>query len=329
MEERESAKKIKELTPEEYRERLRKVRSLETDPIYIEMMESAEKRRHAIPPRVTKQYFRDGNKFYTKDASRSLAFEDKGDVLRAKTSDERTAKAIIAIAEVRGWSHMKVTGSKEFRRNVWREAALNGIHVEGYAPSPHERESVQKTVKQTPYMKDTDQAKQAQNAPAIGASEISGKLIKHGEAALGFNADAQSSYFVQIETGSGVKTVWGDGLAHSIRESQAKEGDHIHIAYRGRVAQAHNREKDSFKRTEHLYAAAGAIINSKIKTRDERDAAFERFKQKASQHIDSGKQPPPVNVFDAKGESLLKQVKEGQEREGGGKSVERDRGISR
>jgi|WetSurMetagenome_2_1015567.scaffolds.fasta_scaffold19261_5 hypothetical protein len=324
-----STEKIKELTAREYFERAKKVRSLETDPLYMQMIEDAEKRRRAVPPRVEKQFRREGDKYFLKDGEKGLAFEDKGDKLTSKSSNERVTGAIVAIAEARGWSHMDVKGSKEFKRNVWMEGAVHGIKVDGYTPNEQDLAELHARSKRA---LNKEAGERGLAAEKINPQEITGELVKHGEAPLGFSKGAQSSYFVQVKTDTGVKTVWGASLVNGIRSSGAKEGDHIHVAYQNKgSAKVKEHDNTSDKKAELLYAAAGSVIDKRIKDPVVREAAHDRIRKNINDHAASGKRVPPVQVYDNKVESLLQQVKVGQDRGGQnqGREREKEKGIER
>jgi len=325
--EEKEVKKVRELTHREYMERAKKVRSLETDPLYIQMIEDAERRRSAVPPRVEKQYRREGAQFYAKDGDRGLMFEDRGDRLKAKKDDERTAHAIVAIAEARGWSKMEVKGSEEFRRNVWKEGVLHGIHVDGYSPTSQEREEIEKQK----YWKQQKEKQEKEKGKEATTTCIEGKLVSHGEAPLGFNKEAQSSYYITVETAGGKKTIWGDGLAHSIRDSQARNGDNIHLEYmgRGQASPVHEKERSpgekerDRERAQVLLLATGAVIAAKIKSPALQSVAASEIQKKIDQRLESGRFIPDPQIY-GKSSSVEKVQKPDIEQ-----SPDKERGIER
>lgn len=88
-----------------------------------------------IPPEVEKVYLRDGHKFYHPKNQQRVAFEDYGKKLKTAHSTGPVALAMVQIAEARGWKEIKVSGTEEFRKEAWREAALRGLGVQGYKPT--------------------------------------------------------------------------------------------------------------------------------------------------------------------------------------------------
>lgn len=86
-------------------------------------------------PEYVKNSFRslDG-KYYFKDQKHVLAFEDKGRSIVTQHNDDRVAKAVVKMAEAKGWGNIKITGNETFRREVWLQAEINGIKVKGFTP---------------------------------------------------------------------------------------------------------------------------------------------------------------------------------------------------
>jgi len=86
-------------------------------------------------PEYVKNSFRslDG-KYYFKDQKHILAFEDKGRSIVTQHNDDRVAKAVVKMAEAKGWGNIKITGNETFRREVWLQAQIHNIKVKGFTP---------------------------------------------------------------------------------------------------------------------------------------------------------------------------------------------------
>jgi len=86
-------------------------------------------------PEYVKNSFRslDG-KYYFKDKKHILAFEDKGRSIVTQHNDDRVAKAVVKMAEAKGWGNIKITGNETFRREVWLQAQIHSIKVKGFTP---------------------------------------------------------------------------------------------------------------------------------------------------------------------------------------------------
>lgn len=102
-----------------------------------ELRLAREQRQREALLAVNKQYNGNGTDFYTKetrDEPSRLAFTDRGSKMVAYNSETGTAKAMALMAEGKGWSTIKVAGTEKFKRDVWLEASLRGVQVQGYKP---------------------------------------------------------------------------------------------------------------------------------------------------------------------------------------------------
>ena len=91
-----------------------------------------------IPDSVLRRYAIKDHLYYAKDRSKGLAFEDKGNAISAKTSDADDVRAMIELARAKNWSKIKISGTDEFKKEVWLAASMQGLAVEGYAPRAQE-----------------------------------------------------------------------------------------------------------------------------------------------------------------------------------------------
>lgn len=209
----------------------------------------------AMPERVASKYLRKDDKFYFAD--QTLAFVDKGGAVTVKTENLAVIKDVIAIAQARGWEELVVTGTKNFRREVWKEAFAQGLQVKGYTPTDLELQAAERerarrlgpnevrddgrqrpvppaadnhpkpVAPQSPPAATpagtarTEPPAPAPTNPATGV--VYGKLLEHGEARYRFDDKNSQSYFVKLDPGDGkARTYWGVGLAEAMRESKTK-----------------------------------------------------------------------------------------------------------
>ncbi len=91
-----------------------------------------------IPDSVLRRYAIKDHLYYSKDRTKGLAFEDKGKIISAKTSDADDVRYMIELAKAKNWSKIKISGTDEFKKEVWLAASMQGLAVEGYAPSAQE-----------------------------------------------------------------------------------------------------------------------------------------------------------------------------------------------
>lgn len=93
-----------------------------------------------VPENVGDRFVQVGNKLV--DPVSNAGFVDKGSKLQTdKAVDPGTIRAMVDVAEHRGWDSIKVSGDAAFRRSVYFEAASRGLAVQGYTPTEAERVS--------------------------------------------------------------------------------------------------------------------------------------------------------------------------------------------
>lgn len=195
-------------------------------------------RTGAVPPAIAQRFLRIDNKYYFPD--RTLAFVDRGTKIKASTHNLEVIRSLVAIAQARGWDALNVSGTEEFRREVWREASRHGIEVSGYKPTELERLQLQRSLdgkasrvdersssdsrapnaRPWPHKRDNSppNASQEQPRPVIG------QLLDHGAAPYQFHPKGRLSYFVKLETEHGEKVLWGTDLERALVESSSGVG---------------------------------------------------------------------------------------------------------
>lgn len=98
----------------------------------------------AIPEAISSKFVAVGDSvFYAKNTD-SKAFTDKGNKLETEKNSKALASDFILIAQDRGWSNIKVSGSPEFRSAAWIEAQKKGMVVRGYSPVETDLAALQK-----------------------------------------------------------------------------------------------------------------------------------------------------------------------------------------
>lgn len=222
-------------------------------------------RTAAVPDAVAERFLKVQDKYYFPD--RTLAFTDKGTKLKAESNNLEVVRTLITIAESRDWQSVTVTGTGEFRKAVWREAALRGIDVRGYEPSDLERQELQRALerkfgpneitREAPQRATADPGREA-GAPAqaksAGTSQPSqdqrsedvrdgiragvtlGTLMEHGAASYKFDQNNDLSYYVKVMTDRGERTLWGVDLERAMIESKTgvRTGDLVGVENLGK-----------------------------------------------------------------------------------------------
>lgn len=88
-----------------------------------------------IPKEVADKYLQVEDKFYFRKNKDVVIFEDKGAKLETKLNSPSVAADLVRIAAERNWTEIKITGTPEFKSEVWMEAESRGIATTGYKPT--------------------------------------------------------------------------------------------------------------------------------------------------------------------------------------------------
>lgn len=73
-----------------------------------------------------------------------VAFTETAFKLSTDVDNPSVARSMVDVAEARGWKALRITGTEDFRRQVWLEATVRGVKALGYEPSPAELQLVEK-----------------------------------------------------------------------------------------------------------------------------------------------------------------------------------------
>lgn len=102
-------------------------------PAYLSEPETIAKRYYVEDRRGERQYFDDYQR-------KSLAMRATDTSISSKREDLNTIRAMIELADARGWQSIEIRGSAEFKREAWIEAAARGLEGRGFAPSDADRQ---------------------------------------------------------------------------------------------------------------------------------------------------------------------------------------------
>ena len=108
--------------------------------------------KFVIPANIVKQYVisTDNKTFFDKKTNViaiQIAFFNKE--LKTKNNDQHTIYNMMALAKANNWQSIKVNGSKEFRREAWKQAKIAGFLVKGYTPTAEEKKFIEAKLAQT------------------------------------------------------------------------------------------------------------------------------------------------------------------------------------
>lgn len=286
--------------------------------------EKAARKRLAILKSVQDQYRVADSKYYFKDqlGSRNvLAFADHGQKLSTRLNTERVTHSLVALAESKGWTSIRVSGHLDFRRQVWREATERNMLVSGFKPTSKDLETLSTYKKTENSIEPEKVAVQTQDPlpdeSSIGTRKFIGTLVAEGSAPYHHKEDGSPSYFVTIETSGGVETIWGVDLMRAMNESDAIQGDTVSVIDRGKKPvtvlkmlrddqgkvtgsekiQTHRRSWDveMERRGQVIRAVAQAFVDQMVTNPEDR----QRIVDAVQARIDNVKGPlPTVPMYD-------------------------------
>lgn len=217
-----------------------------------------------VPEIVKERYLRNPANpglFFFRDRKNDLAFSDTGIKLTTKHDDPVVADSMVAMAIGRGWGSIRVSGSDEFKKEVWLQAQLAGLLTIGYIPSDADyarldaakkyqaekaRKDVEKIAKADSKHerngRSTKTANKSDNLSNRDTSEQSlspagERLVAHGAAPYEFDKrdGAKKSYFIKTEGQDGKERIyWGVGLQDALIHSGVKINDQISLKRLGK-----------------------------------------------------------------------------------------------
>ncbi|UDB88439.1 hypothetical protein LCZ91_22585 [Xanthomonas citri pv. mangiferaeindicae] len=107
-----------------------------------DVVEAEKNRRIQLMEQVNAQFNTSGPRHYFKDQPGRIAFRDVGDRLKTASNDQRVARAMIMMADAKGWKVVHLDGHPEFRQAGWMEASLRGMTAIGYKPTERDLEAL-------------------------------------------------------------------------------------------------------------------------------------------------------------------------------------------
>ena len=190
-----------------------------------------------IPDTVSSRYLRIEDKYYFPD--KTVAFEDRGNKLKLGTENQEVIKDALAIAEVRGWQSISVSGSQNFKHQVWREATIRGMDVSGYTPSELEVAELNhaQALREARKATDANRPQKAENTKQQQEGLIRGILLAHGADHYRHDPKQGQSYYITLDVGDGKEmTRWGADFKRAITDSRSlpQVGDAVVVSNIGK-----------------------------------------------------------------------------------------------
>lgn len=209
-----------------------------------------------VPASLTRRYFTETLRggaalaYYEGPGAKRAAFTDHGVRLVSDQTHPAVVRDLVAVAAHRGWSRVRVTGTDDFRREIWMEARALGLEVRGYRPKERDQQELGKR-QEAPHAPasepDRDRlapkgaerpasAKKDRDASASSPARpdydrgVAGVLLASGEAPYRRRTGEPVTPFIRIDRGEGrLLDIWGVGLPEALARSGARQGDGVHV----------------------------------------------------------------------------------------------------
>ena len=111
----------------------------------------------ADPPAVSRRYFTETTRsfltgaetrsYFNTHTDRKPAFTATADRLSTKQADREVIAGMLDVAQSRGWTSIRVEGTREFRQEAAIQAATRGIRVRGYSLADRDTQEVERRTK--------------------------------------------------------------------------------------------------------------------------------------------------------------------------------------
>jgi hypothetical protein len=216
----------------------------------------------------------------------------KAIALRRTNLTESGVKLALQMAQQRFGSTLTINGNAEFKRLVIEAAAKNNMDIhftdkgmndrlaERRAELELELDSHQIASPDTPVV-DVDGQQAAAKADGPTSEEAArddvtkGTLVDHGTAPYMMDKNNDDSYYVAIKTSSGIRTLWGVGLADLMKDGGYQQGQPIQITDKGTEPVTKMvRNKDTGKREpKEVFRRVWEIDPAPVRDKDSTSAA--------------------------------------------------------
>lgn len=199
------------------------------------------------------RYVRVDGKYMDLHDRKTVVFKDKGSVLKTGKSDAQTVSDMLDTAQAKNWGVIKISGSREFKQQMWLESQLRGIPSKGYKPDAYDiakrdqlleerqRNSIEQIQPQQLRQPENSSVQSSSAEPhsqdrkvQAAESQKGVMLLEHGAAPYLHNPDNRTNYFVKYEQDGEIRERWGVELESALTESGAQAGDRIEIHDLGR-----------------------------------------------------------------------------------------------
>ncbi|MGE0315886.1 MAG: LPD7 domain-containing protein [Lautropia sp.] len=147
---------------------------------------SAELPESARKPEPTRAFFEEtlrkrfhqvGNAWHARDSGNPVMFVDEADRIRTDRNDPRAVSGMLDLAMSKGWTSVNVNGARAFKSELWLQASVRGMQVQGYEPTELDRKVLQERLSERAREASWSQNRGPNDAPAATAKTVDDPAI--------------------------------------------------------------------------------------------------------------------------------------------------------
>ena len=207
-----------------------------------------------IPEHISQQYATQGSnerKLLDKSSQKMAIDASSDNILKTRNNDAKTIKNMLEIAQSNGWSSIKLKGSHEFKREAWLQASLQGLEVKGYKPTEQDKkllETRQSHLEKSTNSITNDITTTQKSEREKPIHEATGKLVGYGVAVYPNSSNGSKTYYADIQDDKGnTQRLWGKGIQEALINSNARQGDNLHLVRTGNNGKQNTWKADILK----------------------------------------------------------------------------------
>jgi hypothetical protein len=108
---------------------------------------AAEKRRQELLASLAERFTINAGEYRFRSEQHRVAFVDRERTVTTDRNEPEVARAMVDLAEAKGWKTIELKGTEPFRAAAWMEASARGLKSVGYEPSRADLVRLQERVK--------------------------------------------------------------------------------------------------------------------------------------------------------------------------------------
>ncbi|WP_066334626.1 LPD7 domain-containing protein [Azohydromonas lata] len=103
-------------------------------------VDPAERRRQELLASLAERFTINAGEYRYRHDQAHVAFVDRDTAVTTHRNEPEIARAMVDLAEAKGWKGLHLKGTEAFRAAAWMEASLRGLKSHGYEPTRADRE---------------------------------------------------------------------------------------------------------------------------------------------------------------------------------------------